>query len=69
MRRVSENEFFKFIKAHSKQLKVKLDTDLDPPIVSYIHKETGEIYGKYPEISLSEKPISIKKLVYEVKDC
>ncbi len=67
MKRVSEKEFVKFIKKYRGVLKASMDMTLDPPMVLYTDQDTGEVVGRYPEVSLGEGT-TYRDAYYEIKD-
>lgn len=67
MKRVSEKEFVKFINRYHGNLKLQMEMCADPPLVIYIDADTGEIVGRYPEVSLGQGT-SYKDAYYEIKE-
>lgn len=67
MKRVSEKEFVKFIRGYRGNKKASLDIGASPPMMTYIDEDTGEVIGRYPELSLSGS-YSYKEMYYEVKE-
>lgn len=66
MKRVSEKEFVKFIRSYKGNKKASLDIGASPPMMIYTDTDTGEIIGRYPELSMSDSH-SYKDMFYEVK--
>ena len=67
MKRVSEKEFVKFIKKYHGNLKASMNMTADPPMVLYTDQDTGEVVGRYPEVSLGQGT-SYKDAYYEIKE-
>lgn len=63
---VKEKEFFTYIRNYSGKLRLLTEMNLDPPVMTYIEKESGKIIGRYKEWSLSNLKPSPEEMYYEV---
>lgn len=67
MKKVSEKEFVRFIEKYHGSLRLRMEMSADPPMVIYEDANTGELVGRYPEISLGQEA-NYKNAYYEIKE-